>query len=209
VFVTLALVLPGLLAAVLAVSAGAVLTGAFHEDGLGDVADAFAGAWSIERRLEILEDPRHGTFGVLAITAALVARVAAISGLGTWEAVALLPAAHAISRVPAVVLMRRLTVARRDGLAASLARGLTGAHEAVAVMVGSGLVALLIGAWALQVLVICAVVSGAMGALARRKIGGISGDVLGATQQLVEVAVLALGAAVVHEAWGRLAWWGP
>ncbi|MGH2753978.1 MAG: adenosylcobinamide-GDP ribazoletransferase, partial [Actinomycetota bacterium] len=78
-YVVSSALLPHLLAAVLAVSAGMALTGAFDEDGLGDVADAFAGAWTIERRLEILDDPRQGTFGVLALSAAFVARVGAIS----------------------------------------------------------------------------------------------------------------------------------
>jgi adenosylcobinamide-GDP ribazoletransferase len=205
-YVGLSLALPALLAAVLAVSAGSLVTGALHEDGLADIADAFAGAWTIERRLEILDDPRLGTFGVLALIGAFAARVVAISSLGGMEAVALLPCAHALSRVPGVMLMRRARLARRESLAATFARELTVTHELAAAGVGVILAALLVGWWALPFMLMSFSISVAMWALAHRKIGGISGDVLGATQQLVELGTIILGVAVVYQGWGELAW---
>ncbi|MGH2807818.1 MAG: adenosylcobinamide-GDP ribazoletransferase [Actinomycetota bacterium] len=209
VFVASHAFLPAALAAVIAVSVGAVVTGAFHEDGLGDVADAFPGGWTVERRLEILDDPRQGTFGVLALTAALVTRVVAIGHLEPYGALALLPAAHALSRVPAIVLMRRAPLARRESLAAAFAQGLDARHEVAAVVVGAGAAALLIGVWALPAVALCILTSVGMLALARRKIGGISGDVLGAIQQLAELGMLIMGVAAVHEGWRALAWWQP
>ena len=207
VYVASAAVLPNLLAATLAAAAGALLTGAFHEDGLADVADAFAGGWTPERRLEILDDPRLGTFGVIAVVASFLARVSAIATFDTAAAIALLPAAHALSRVPAIVLMRRQRPARSEGLAATLARDVGAMHEGLAVALGLALAAALIGPWALAAVVMTVLVSVAMAALAQRKIGGTNGDVLGATQQLAELTILVLGVAIVHNAWGEFPWW--
>lgn len=206
-YVGLVQILPPLLAAALAVVAGAALTGAFHEDGLGDVADAFAGGWTKERRLEILDDPRLGTFGVLAVSGALLVRVSAVATLDAWSAVALLPAAHCMSRTAAIVLMRRMPLATPDGVGAGYAASLTKNQEAAAILVTCPIVGGLMNVWALPALVLCAGAALGMGTLARRKIGGISGDVLGATQQVAELAVLIMGAAVVHEGWLGLAWW--
>jgi adenosylcobinamide-GDP ribazoletransferase len=205
--VALAEILPALLAAALATLGGVLVTGAFHEDGLGDVADAFAGGWTKERRLEILHDPRLGTFGVLAVAGAFFVRVVAISTLGTWAALALLPAAHALSRAGAIALMRRLPLAAPEGLGAGYAASLTRAGEAAAVGAAILVGGALTGAWVVPASALCAASALGMGALARRKIGGIGGDVLGATQQIGEIAVLLMGAAAVHEGWGSLAWW--
>jgi adenosylcobinamide-GDP ribazoletransferase len=209
VFVAASMILPGVVAAVLAVAGSALVTGAFHEDGLGDVADAFAGGYTVERRLEILQDPRHGTFGVLAISSAFLLRVVAIGSLDVWSALALVPAAHAISRGAAIALMRRVPVASPSGLGAGYVSSLTARGEALGLVSAVGIGALLIGAWALAAVVLCALVAAGMGALAKAKIGGIGGDVLGATQQVAEITVLLMGVAVLHEGWGVLAWWAP
>jgi adenosylcobinamide-GDP ribazoletransferase len=105
--------------------------------------------------------------------------------------------------------MRRAPLARADGLAGALAGSLGPAQEALAVVTGVGLCALLIGVWAVPAVVLAVVAAVALTALARRKIGGVNGDVLGATQQLVELGVLVLGVAVLQQGWGRLAWWAP
>lgn len=207
VYAGLAALLPNVLAATVAVAAGALLTGAFHEDGLADVADAFGGGWTVERRLEILDDPRLGTFGVVAVTVAMLARVTGIAVLDAPAALALLPAAHALSRAPAVVLMRRGRSARSDGLAATLAYAIGAAEEAIAVAIAVSVGVALIGVWTGPAVAGVALVSAAMAALAHRKIGGTNGDVLGATQQLAELAVLLVGVAVVHNGWGDLTWW--
>jgi adenosylcobinamide-GDP ribazoletransferase len=206
-FVALGEILPAILAAAVASLAGAALTGAFHEDGLGDVADAFAGGWTVERRLEILDDPRLGTFGVLATSGALLVRVAAISTVGGWDALALIASAHALSRAAAITLMRRLPLAAPDGMGASYAASLTRAGEATALASGGALALALVGPWAVPAAALCLVAAFSMGGWSRSKIGGITGDVLGATQQVAELAILLLGAAVVHESWGELAWW--
>jgi len=200
-------VLPAGIAAILATVVGAVVTGAFHEDGLADVADAFGGGWTPEQRLAILDDPRLGTFGVIALASSLLVRIGAIGSLDPRSAFALVPAAHALSRVAGIVLMRRLPLAHPSGLGASYAAGLTSAGEIVAVIAGLAIAALLIGLWVIPAAALCAVAAWGMGALARAKIGGISGDVLGATQQVAELGILVLGVIVLHERWTTLAWW--
>ena len=109
-------------AAAVAVLFGVLLTGAFHEDGLADTADAVAGGWTVERRLEILKDPRHGSYGVAALSGSIVLRIVAVASLGPAAAFAGLVAAHTLGRGAAVVTMGVAPVARADGLGADYAR---------------------------------------------------------------------------------------
>ncbi len=208
-FAALSALLPVFLAAVLAVGASYVLTGAFHEDGLGDFFDAIGGGWTAEKRLEILDDPRLGTFGVLAVVIALLARVGSIAALDPWSVAALLPAAGAVSQVGGVVLMRRLPAAKPEGLAAAYTAGTTRAHAGRAIASAALVAVLLIGAWGIAAFAVCGLIALIIGAVAKAKINGITGDVLGATQQIAEVAILLLGVVVVHNGWGALAWWTP
>jgi adenosylcobinamide-GDP ribazoletransferase len=179
-----------------------------HEDGLGDVADAFAGGWTPEQRLEILNDPRLGTYGVLALVAAFLLRTTAIAALDTVSALALIPAAHALSRVPGIILMRHQPTARGEGLAVGFATNLSSTHEVAGVAVGVSIATVLLGMWVVAAVSVCIVVSWGMATWARRKVGGIGGDALGAVQQLSELAVLLLGLAVVRSNWAQLVWWG-
>jgi adenosylcobinamide-GDP ribazoletransferase len=208
-FVAGAQLLPPLVAAAAATAAGAIATGALHEDGLGDLADALGAGGDRRRRLEILDDPRQGTFGVLALGIALVVRVGCIATLDAYSALALLPSAHALSRGAAIVLLRRLPVASGGGLGASYAGSVTAAQEAGGILAAVALAAALVGRWVAPAVVVCGAAAAVVGAVARRHLGGIGGDVLGATQQVAELAVLTLGAAVVHEGWPPLAWWAP
>jgi adenosylcobinamide-GDP ribazoletransferase len=82
-------------------------------------------------------------------------------------------------------------------------------HEFSGIAIGFAIGAALIGPWVVPAVVLCALVSWGMAALARVKIGGIGGDILGATQQLTEISVLLMSVAAVRGAWGMLAWWRP
>jgi adenosylcobinamide-GDP ribazoletransferase len=105
--------------------------------------------------------------------------------------------------------MRRQPLARTDGLAGALAGNLTPVHEVGGITIGIAIGALAIGTWVVPAVVLCVLVSWGMSALARIKVGGIGGDVLGAVQQLTELAVLLFGVVVVEGAWGSLPWWRP
>ena len=121
-----------LLAGVLAVVVGLLVTGAFHEDGLGDVADAFGGGWTVERRLEILKDSRHGTYGVAAMCASIVVRMVALGSLtGPWQMFTAAVAAHTMGRVAAVAMAGTMRLATHSGLGADYGRGTTRSRAAV------------------------------------------------------------------------------
>jgi adenosylcobinamide-GDP ribazoletransferase len=187
-----ALGLPNLSAAALTLGAGALLTGSLHEDGLADVADGFGGGRDKAAKLEIMRDSRLGTYGALVL---LVSFAAKLSALATLPKAAILPsliAAHALARGTLPALAVTMPYARADGLAAA-----GGRPEASMAAVAAALV-LLIAVASLPLRealgsVLFAVV-GALGVavLAKRQIGGQTGDVLGAAEQVAETAVLLL-----------------
>ncbi len=183
-------------AALLAVLAGVCLTGALHEDGLADTADGIFGGVDRESRLAIMRDSRHGTFGVLAIVLSVALRAAALAQTGEaiYAGLALI-AAHAASRALLPAAMWALTPARADGLAAEAGRP----HPAPvigSIVVGVVLALAALGPWlGLIAFAASAVAVVAAGVLARHRIGGYTGDVLGAFQQVAEIAMLLAAAA--------------
>ena len=193
-----------LVAGALAVTAGLLITGAFHEDGLGDVADGFGGGHTVERRLEIMKDSRHGTYGVAAMAASVAVRVAALGSMpGPMALLASAVAAHVLARTGAVVLMATAPLARHQGLGVDYGQSTTRRVAIVAGVAGTALATAAVGWWTAPLLVAALVGVALTGALARRKIGGISGDVLGAAEQVAEglVLVTAVGLAVRHPLW--------
>jgi len=182
--------------ALLAVLGGLLLTGAIHEDGLADAADGLLGAHDRERKLAIMRDSRHGSYGVLAIVLSVGLRAAALAQIGEAVHAGLaLIAAHAVSRAMLPSVMRALPPARDDGLGAA-----AGKPRAAAVITAAG-IAVAIGLTALGpsrgavALGLAAGVVFAAAALVRRQIGGYTGDVLGALQQIAETVMLLAAAA--------------
>lgn len=192
-----ALGLPNLVAAILAILTCVLLTGALHEDGLADTADGFGGGASRLRRLEIMRDSRIGSYGACALVFSLLLRVALLDGLlalsPTRAALALIAAAS-LSRAAGMLLLEFLPPARADG--ASAAAGQPGADAAVrSALVGALLATLLIvpstGVGATVMAIGLSVLAlFAMTRLSNRLIGGQTGDVAGAVQQLCEIAFL-------------------
>lgn len=186
-----------LLSAALAIFALVIITGALHEDGLADTVDGFWGAADREGKLKIMRDARIGTFGVLALLFSVVIRIAALQQIlseGAFQAAAALIAAGAVSRHGMVALMRRSANARGEGLAFSAGTPWAGAERTsliTALAIGlpaawlaGGIVGVLV-AGALAILAFIGVKE-----LARYHIGGHTGDVCGAMQQIIEIAVL-------------------
>ncbi len=182
--------LPPVPAAVLAIAVLACATGALHEDGLADFADGLGGA-SRARRLEIMRDPRVGGFGVIALVLALLARAGALAALaGPAEVGVALIAAAALSRALLPPAMLALPQARGDGLAVQAGRPHP-ARVAAALAIALLIALLLLPAAVAVTASAVAALAGAMVAwLAFRRLGGITGDVLGALQQLAEIAFL-------------------
>ncbi|MFQ6553168.1 adenosylcobinamide-GDP ribazoletransferase [Aestuariibius insulae] len=178
-----------LIAAVIALGLMTVLTGAMHEDGLADCADGFFGSHERERRLAIMKDSRIGTFGVMALVFITLLKVAALAILLAEPAIPLgLVVAAMLSRSMMVPLMW-LPNARTNGLSRAVG---TPPGSALSLALATACVAsLLVLGWSALTAIVAAVLAAmACAAIARSKIGGQTGDVLGATQQISETAVL-------------------
>ena len=185
------------LSATLAIASLTLVTGAFHEDGLADTADAFGGA-TTERRLAIMRDSRIGSFGASALILAFALRVTALATLAERLDIAAVAAATVaaaiVSRTAALLVFTALPPARTDGaaqalgqpsaatlgIAAALAAGLTVALSAAALSPAAAAAALLLPAAAAAAMVV----------VSKRLLGGQTGDIGGATQQLAEIAAL-------------------
>lgn len=184
--------LPDLACAALALGAGALLTGALHEDGLADVADGFGGGRDVAAKLEIMRDSRLGTYGAFALLVCFAAKLSALAALPDAQLVYGLIAAHAMARGVLPVMSLNLPYARKDGLAANAGQPDVAMAATAAAM--ALLIALLALSWtnAFWAVVVAALGAAVMAWLAMRQIGGQTGDVLGATEQVVETAVLLL-----------------
>ena len=193
-------------AAAAAVAAGILLTGAFHEDGLADTADAL-GAWDAAEARRILKDPTHGTYGVCALVVSVLARVLALSSITGWAAIAVIPAAHALARTSAILLLGAGPVATDEGLGASYAARMRRVHLVAVTVVGLAIGALAAGLWVGPAFVLALVAAYVVGSVGVRRVGGLTGDVLGAAEQVAEIAVFYLGAVVVAQGWSGLPWW--
>lgn len=180
--------LPPAMAAVLALTASALATGGMHEDGLADLADGFGGGGERARKLEIMRDSRIGAYGVIALVLALAFRgfgIAALAESGTAGAALIGLAAASRAVLPGALLL--MPPARADGLGRSAA----GAEPRPALIAaGIGFACLLPMGFgsALAAALFMAIATTAVAALAMRQIGGQTGDVMGAIQQIAECA---------------------
>ncbi|MDV4166687.1 adenosylcobinamide-GDP ribazoletransferase [Rhodovulum sp. FJ3] len=183
----LALGVPAAMAAVLTVLAGAMITGGLHYDGLADFADGIWGGHDIARRLEIMRDSRIGSYGVIALILSIAVQVTGITALaGTPAMGAAFIAVAVFSRLCMLAVLLILPPARADGLGHSAVGGrfavaLPG--MAVAVIAGGAL-----GGAAVVLAVVMALSAAWVAWVARAKVGGQTGDVLGATQLVSEIA---------------------
>ncbi|HWG80136.1 MAG TPA: adenosylcobinamide-GDP ribazoletransferase [Stellaceae bacterium] len=186
-----ALGLPPLASALLTLAATAAATGALHEDGLADSADGLLGGGNRVTRLAIMRDSRSGPYGVLALIVGVGLRAAALAALGDPVRVAAaLVAAHAAARGGLPLVLRALDPARDDGLGALAGRPEPAtAWTAAAIGAAIALVALRLGA-GLSALIVAGGAMALTAGLARRRIGGYTGDVLGAVEQAGETVML-------------------
>ncbi len=182
----------------LAIAAMTFITGAFHEDGLADTADGFGGGATIERRLAIMKDSLIGSFGASALALAFILRVGALSGITerstlTASMAALIMAAI-LSRISALSILIALPAARTDGLSSTVGKTSWSNYGAglglawlLTIIIGfcAGVPTIGLGLALLAPLGVCYL----MALMSRRMIGGQTGDVAGAAQQLGEIAV--------------------
>ena len=184
-------------AAALALAVAALVTGAMHEDGLADVADGFGGGRTRDRRLEIMRDSRIGAYGASALVLAYALRLGALATLldrTGWHAAPALVLAASLSRVAALAPMVLLDPARPGGASASVGQP---TFATLGVATGTGVVLAGIG-WGLGLpplglalmLVLGPAAAYGLTLIAKNRIGGQTGDVIGACQQVAEIAAL-------------------
>lgn len=194
------LVFPVSLAMVLATAASLIATGAFHEDGFADTCDGLGGS-TRERALEIMRDSRLGTYGAAGLGLMLAAKVLALAATPPEVVPWLLIAAHAASRSSAVLAVATGTYVRDAGIARPVADTVTPDTLAFVLATGAAAVCVLLAVGA------PAVIPAGLGGLAaghvvmrriyERKLGGYTGDCLGAVQQTSELGMyLGVAAAV-------------
>ncbi|TXG87481.1 MAG: adenosylcobinamide-GDP ribazoletransferase [Rhodocyclaceae bacterium] len=188
VFAATSFLLPKTLAVLFAMAATIHVTGAFHEDGWADMVDGFGGGWTRERALEIMKDSRIGSFGAVALVLMLLGKFVALIELDALLVAPALIAGHAFSRLCSTTLLHFLDYAREEGKAKPLATRIS---------LGELLCATAFGCVALLMLPPTAAICGVAFALAATavlaakihgRLGGYTGDCLGATQQLAELA---------------------
>ncbi len=187
--VALWLGVPAPVAALIFIASLVMSTGAMHEDGLADCADGFWGGWEKARRLEIMKDSAIGTYGVLALILVSAARWTLYTQLLAGGAVWAMLLAPVVSRAAMVQVMATLPNARDGGLSADTGR--PEQEVMFAALSIAAIAALLVtGLSAIWVLATATLAVFALRQLAKLKIDGQTGDVLGATQQVTEAAVL-------------------
>ncbi|WP_111431499.1 adenosylcobinamide-GDP ribazoletransferase [Rhodobacteraceae bacterium DSL-40] len=191
VFVAAAHVFPPALAALLSTAAGLMTTGCFHEDGFADACDGLGGGATRERALEIMRDSRLGTYGAAGLGLMLGGKILALAALPVGLVPWVLLAAHAASRASSVLVMATSRYQRDHGTGKPVADGITGGSLAVALATGIAGLALLIPAAGLLP-TLGAAAGLALGHLLmrsrfERRLGGYTGDCLGAVQQASEI----------------------
>jgi adenosylcobinamide-GDP ribazoletransferase len=185
-------------AAALALAATILVTGAIHEDGLADTADGLGGGRSREQKLDIMRDSRIGTYGACALIVSMILRWSALATISEPALVAAaLLVAHVVARAQLPVFMWLIPPARSDGLSAG-----AGQPSSQSAMIAAGLGFLCL-AWglgpgrAVMGLFLLSLVGLSWAWLATRQVGGQTGDILGALEQVGEIVVLLMAAALV------------
>ncbi len=208
VYFAAALVLPAPVAAVLSTVASIYLTGAFHEDGFADTCDGLGGGMTRERALEIMKDSRVGAYGAIGIACMLAAKLSALAMLPPRVAVGALLLAHPLSRLAAASLIWQLDYVRGEGKAKPLAQQMTSAEFAIAAVTALLPAPFLIAlGWITPGALLAALLGAALAALwlgrkLHRRLGGYTGDCLGAVQQVAEVFIyIGVLATLGHGAW--------
>lgn len=185
-------IFPQSVSILLAMASTIYITGAFHEDGLSDMADGLGGGWNKDKILEIMKDSRVGNYGVVAIVSALAFKFVCLAEVDVYWVPLLLVAGHAFSRYCAVLIMSGMHYARQGAGSGSKVKPLATHMSRNGLLVAS-----VFGLAPLVFLPYPAMLLGLLGGLSitiwlgrklQKWLGGYTGDCLGAVQQLSEVA---------------------
>lgn len=192
------LVLPPAVAAVLLVGLWVGLTGGLHLDGLADAVDGLGGGWSREEALAIMRDARIGAYGVTAIVLVLALKIAALASLPPglrWRALLVAPV---LGRLGPLVLARLCPPARAEGAGHAFALAVGTRSLGVAVLVAAAVAVGLVGPWGALLLAAAGADAVAFALYLRRRLGGLTGDCLGALVEASEASVLTVLCALAY-----------
>lgn len=192
--------LPNNIAIVIAMIASLVFTGAFHEDGLADTADGLGGGWTVEAKLNIMKDSRIGTYGASALLLALLLKyqlLVALVNVSTFVVIAALFLAHSLSRAFAVSVIGALEYVQLDKASKTkpVAESVSTSSKKVLLFTSLFVLAL---AWLFEFLTLfqigmviasLALVRHLLISFIKKQLGGYTGDVLGAFQQVFELSI--------------------
>ncbi len=188
VFVLCTFFWPKTLAVLAAIAVAVSITGAIHEDGWADMVDGFGGGWDKDRILAIMRDSCVGSFGAVALVILLLVRFFALVEIDPWQVPIALIAGHAVSRLCATFVLSALDYARPEGKAKPFGNKL-GYGELVFATLTALFPLFWLPAWQfIPGLILALIATLWLARMFRREIGGYTGDCLGATQQLAEVA---------------------
>ena len=194
--------IPSLVSGVLWACWMAFATRGFHLDGLGDTADGFGGGWTRERRLEIMKDSRTGSFGVIAICLCLLLKGVCAAGAIHEGRLSMLLWSAVVARMCVVLMCSCCSYAKESGLSYDVVKGAGVPHAAVALLQSAAYGVVLyflsqsITGWGTGVVALAVTTASALvctlvlGLVSKRRIGGITGDVLGACCEISETAAL-------------------
>jgi adenosylcobinamide-GDP ribazoletransferase len=186
--------LPTLIVALLIVLFSALATGAMHEDGLADVADAFGGGWDKQKILEIMKDSRIGSYGAVAIALSVAGRVLLIANLPAESRIQYVITAEVISRWTVLPLGMALPAARKEkSLGALFSRQISGLSFSLGTLMALTIAGYLLRMSMLVPIIATLMVTLLSGIYYRRRIGGTTGDCFGATIQITLLAIYLCG----------------
>jgi len=187
-----------LLAAAIAITFAAIITSGLHEDGLADCFDGLGGAWDRVRALEIMRDSAIGTYGAAALFFSFALRILALASLGPWSGAMALLIAHAVARGSMVIALYTAQYARASGLADTVRDGVNANQFKITIALCLGLSLLLAiaagGNYNVLMVALLAPAAGFAAAWAmlqwlKSRLGGYTGDGLGAMEQVAEIAI--------------------
>lgn len=188
--------LPAAVAAGLTIATGLILTGALHEDGLADCADGLGGGTTREHALEIMQDSRIGTYGSAALIMSIGLRWAALASLDASQGLIALVVCHTVSRAMIPPVLVSAHYARTRGLASSVAEGVSGFEAGFAILLAFAVAMIAGPVSGIAAFAAAVIAGGLMLSLLIARLGGYTGDGLGAIQQVAEISILIVLASV-------------
>ena len=194
--------IPALPAAAITILFSTLVTGGFHQDGLADTFDGLVGGWNTDDRLRILKDSRHGTYGVLSIALQLIIQVSLLSTLSPRVGALAIITAHTLGRLVPIYFMLAPAVPSHEGMGATYSRAVGARDVLASTLLTVALLFGLIGVHLFIAAVIVAMIGLTFLVYVKKKIGGVLGDVLGASEQIAESFILLYFVVVAtHSLW--------